>query len=56
MGLGNLQSVTRDYVRHGITTLFTELDVFDGEVLTRFLFPKVLFRLGTALPRSKLAN
>ena len=35
MGLGYLEGVTHDYVRHGTTTLFTALDVANGEVLTQ---------------------
>jgi len=34
MGLGYLQGVTHDYVRHGTTTLFAALDVATGTVLT----------------------
>ena len=35
MGLGYLEGVTHDYVRHGTTTLFAALDVATGEVLTQ---------------------
>jgi putative transposase len=35
MGLGYVEGVTHDYVRHGTTTLFAALDVATGEVLTR---------------------
>jgi len=35
MGLGYLEGVTHDYVRHGTTTLFAALDIAGGEVLTR---------------------
>jgi putative transposase len=34
MGLGYVESVTHDYVRHGTTTLFTALDIATGQVLT----------------------
>jgi putative transposase len=34
MGLGYVEGVTHDYVRHGTTTLFTALDIATGEVLT----------------------
>jgi putative transposase len=34
MGLGYLEGVTHDYVRHGTTTLFAALDVATGTVLT----------------------
>jgi len=33
MGLGYVEGVTHDYVRHGTTTLFAALDVASGEVL-----------------------
>jgi hypothetical protein len=32
MGLGYVEGVTHDYVRHGTTTLFTALDVATGAV------------------------
>lgn len=35
MGLGYVEGVTHDYVRHGTTTLFAALDVANGEVLTQ---------------------
>ena len=35
MGLGYVEGVTHDYVRHGTTTLFAALDVATGQVLTR---------------------
>lgn len=35
MGLGYLEGVTHDYVRHGTTTLFAALDIATGEVLTQ---------------------
>ncbi len=34
MGLGYLQGVTHDYVRHGTTTLFAALDIATGTVFT----------------------
>jgi len=34
MGLGYVEGVTHDYVRHGTTTLFTALDIATGQVLT----------------------
>ena len=34
LGLGYVEGVTRDYIRHGTTTLFAALKVLDGEVLT----------------------
>lgn len=33
MGLGYVEGVTHDYVRHGTTTLFAALDVASGEVI-----------------------
>jgi putative transposase len=33
MGLGNVEGVTHDYVRHGTTTLFGALNVLNGAVL-----------------------
>ena len=33
MGLGYVEGVTHDYVRHGTTTLFAALNVLDGAVL-----------------------
>lgn len=35
MGLGYVEGVTHDYVRHGTTTLFAALDIVEGKVLTR---------------------
>jgi len=35
MGLGYVEGVTHDYIRHGTTTLFAALDVAMGEVLTQ---------------------
>ena len=35
MGLGYVEGVTHDYVRHGTTTLFAALDVKSGKVITR---------------------
>ena len=35
MGLGYVEGVTHDYVRHGTTTLFAALDVASGRVLTQ---------------------
>jgi len=35
MGLGYVEGVTRDYVRHGTTTLFVALDIANGQVLTQ---------------------
>ena len=34
LGLGYVEGVTHDYVRHGTTTLFAALDIANGEVLT----------------------
>lgn len=34
MGLGYVEGVTHDYVRHGTTTLFAALDIATGKVLT----------------------
>jgi putative transposase len=34
MGLGYVEGVTHDYVRHGTTTLFAALDIASGTVLT----------------------
>jgi len=33
MGLGYVEGVTHDYIRHGTTTLFAALDVATGEVI-----------------------
>ena len=35
MGLGYVEGVTHDYVRHGTTTLFAALDVQNGKVITQ---------------------
>jgi putative transposase len=35
MGLGYVEGITHDYVRHGTTTLFAALDVANGQVLTQ---------------------
>ena len=35
LGLGYVEGVTHDYVRHGTTTLFAALDIATGEVLTQ---------------------
>lgn len=35
MGLGYVEGMTHDYVRHGTTTLFAALDIASGRVLTR---------------------
>jgi len=35
MGLGYVEGVSHDYVRHGTTTLFAALDIATGQVLTR---------------------
>jgi len=35
MGLGYVEGVTHDYIRHGTTTLFAALDVATGEVITK---------------------
>ncbi|MCX5754098.1 MAG: IS630 family transposase [Candidatus Krumholzibacteria bacterium] len=35
MGLGYVEGVTHDYVRHGTTTLFAALDIASGRVLAR---------------------
>ena len=35
LGLGYVEGVTHDYVRHGTTTLFAALDVANGQVMTR---------------------
>jgi putative transposase len=36
MGLGYVEGVTHDYIRHGTTTLFAALDVATGGVLTQY--------------------
>ena len=35
MGLGYVEGVTHDYVRHGTTSLFAALDIANGRVLTQ---------------------
>lgn len=35
MGLGYVEGITHDYVRHGTTTLFAALNIATGQVLTR---------------------
>jgi len=35
MGLGYVEGVTHDYIRHGTTTLFAALDIATGEVITQ---------------------
>jgi len=35
MGLGYVEGITHDYVRHGTTTLFAALNAFSGEVLAQ---------------------
>ncbi|MGF1619738.1 MAG: IS630 family transposase [Rhodomicrobiaceae bacterium] len=35
LGLGYIEGVTHDYIRHGTTTLFAALDVANGHVLTQ---------------------
>lgn len=35
MGLGYVEGVTHDYIRHGTTTLFAALDIATGNVLTQ---------------------
>jgi putative transposase len=35
MGLGYLEGITHDYVRHGTTTLFAALDVANGSILSQ---------------------
>jgi transposase len=35
MGLGYVEGITHDYVRHGTTTLFAALDLANGSVLTQ---------------------
>lgn len=36
MGLGYVEGVTHDSIRHGTTILFAALDVTNGEVIPRF--------------------
>lgn len=35
MGLGYVEGITHDYVRHGTTTLFAALDVANGQVISK---------------------
>jgi transposase len=35
MGLGYVEGVTHDYVRHGTTTLFAALDIANGSIITQ---------------------
>jgi transposase len=35
MGLGYIEGITHDYIRHGTTTLFAALDIANGSVLTQ---------------------
>lgn len=35
MGLGYVEGVTHDYIRHGTTTLFAALDIANGSVITK---------------------
>jgi putative transposase len=35
LGLGYIEGITHDYVRHGATTLFAALDIANGRVLTQ---------------------
>lgn len=35
LGLGYVEGITHDYVRHGTTTLFAALDIASGQVLTQ---------------------
>jgi transposase len=35
MGLGYVEGITHDYVRHGTTTLFAALDIANGQVFTQ---------------------
>jgi len=35
MGLGYVEGVTHDYIRHGTTTLFAALDIANGNVISR---------------------
>jgi len=35
MGLGYIEGITHDYVRHGTTTLFAALDIANGSVITQ---------------------
>ena len=35
MGLGYIEGITHDYIRHGTTTLFAALDIANGQVFTQ---------------------
>jgi len=35
MGLGYMEGITHDYIRHGTTTLFAALDIANGKVISR---------------------
>jgi putative transposase len=35
MGLGYVEGITHDYVRHGTTTLFAAMDIASGHVLAQ---------------------
>jgi transposase len=35
MGLGYVEGITHDYVRHGTTTLFAALDIANGSIITQ---------------------
>jgi transposase len=35
LGLGYVEGITHDYIRHGTTTLFAALDIASGQVLTQ---------------------
>jgi putative transposase len=58
MGLGYVEGVTHDYVRHGTTTLFAALDIATGAVFTECKprhrhqeFLSFLRRLDTCIPK-----
>jgi putative transposase len=58
MGLGYVEGVTHDYVRHGTTTLFAALDIATGAVFTECKprhrhqeFLSFLRRLDSSIPR-----
>lgn len=56
MGLGYVEGVTHDYVRHGTTTLFAALDIATGTVFHRLQaqapqeFLAFLKRIDSAVP------
>ena len=57
MGLGYVEGVTHDYVRHGTTTLFAALDIATGAVFTEYKprhrhqeFLSFLRRLDSSIP------